>query len=116
MNPATIDQCRAHLLVASLAAALIQVMVLGAMIVFDVPVAVFTSNAFHLAVVALVVAAVFLTRKFSDSAFRAALAGNHVWLGNTRHRTVTLSSHCPRRALVVLHVRLNRKRFELTAC
>lgn len=109
MNLPTVDQWRAHLLVASLAAILIQAIVLGSMLLLDVPVAFFTSTVFRLGVMAAVVASVFLTRRIAGSAFRSALAGNHVWLGGKRHCTVSLSSHCPRRALVVLYVRLNRK-------
>ncbi|MFP6560809.1 hypothetical protein WJ542_21280 [Paraburkholderia sp. B3] len=112
MNSSTIDQWRAHLLVASLAATLIQAIVLASMLVLAAPETFFTSTAFRLGVGGMVIAAVFLTRRVAGSAFRSALASNHVWLGGERHCTVSLSSDCPRRALVVLYVRLNRRTFD----
>ncbi len=115
MHPSTVDQWRAHLLVASLAATVIQAAVVGALLVFDVPVAFFASAAFRLGAIATIAAAVLLIRGLAAFAFRAALANHFVQLGGDRHEThepVTLSHHCPRRALVVLHIRLNRKKFD----
>lgn len=111
MNPATVDQWRAYLLVASLATVLIQAIVLGTMVVFDAPETLFTSSVFRIGVVVWVTVAVVLTRRLAEAAFRSALAGDHIGFGDAQCDIVTLSSRCPQRALVVLHVRFNRRKF-----
>lgn len=107
MKRAVVDQCRAYLLVASLAAVLLQVAVLAAVLVFDVPQALFTTSVFRLCVMVWVVAAVIVTRKLSGSAYRTAVAGSHISIDSKLKGAVALSSGCPRRALVVLYLRLN---------
>jgi hypothetical protein len=112
MRPVIIAQCRAYLLVASLTAAAIQVLVLVTMRVFGVPETFFTSSVFRMAVLGLLVAAVVLTRRFADAAFRTAQAGNHLATGGEPHDIVTVSSRCPQRAWVVLHVRFSRRQLD----
>jgi hypothetical protein len=109
MKPATVDRCRAYLLVISLATVLIQAIVLGMTFLFDAPETLFTSSVFRIGLVGLVATAVVLTRRLAESAFRSALAGDHIGFDEARCGVVTLSSHCPQRALVVLHVRFNRR-------
>ncbi|WP_233872073.1 hypothetical protein [Paraburkholderia adhaesiva] len=109
MKPSTIELWRAHLFVASLAAALIQIAVFFAILVWRIPQDVFTSSQFRLGVVALVACSVIAVRRLAHSAFHSALASRHVRFVGGQQRTVALSPHCPRRFLVLLRVRVNRQ-------
>jgi 4-amino-4-deoxy-L-arabinose transferase-like glycosyltransferase len=109
MNPSTIERWRAYLLVASFAAAVIQVAAIFAILVLRVPQDDFASPLFRMSVIALVACSVAVVRQLAQLAFRDALASRHVRLVGGRQRAVALSAHCPRKILVILHVRFNRQ-------
>jgi hypothetical protein len=67
MIPSTIEQLRAHLFIASCAAALIQTLVLASMLVFRLPESVFMLPAFRLGTLAVIVAAVLVIHSRSRS-------------------------------------------------
>ena len=73
---------------------------------------VFASPAFHIGVAVTIGAVVLAVRRLAHEAFRDALASRHARLAGHRQRTVALSAQCPRRALVLLHVQLNRQPFD----
>ncbi|QGZ66608.1 hypothetical protein [Paraburkholderia acidisoli] len=115
MKRSTLIQCRAYLWVGSIAALVIQIAAVAALLVFNVPEAVFTSSAFRVAVVALVVAAVFVAQWFAAQSFRAALAREDIAFAQPGQNVVEVSSECPRRAFVMLHVLLNPRRLALAS-
>ena len=112
MKSSIIEQCRAWLFLASLSATLIQAVVFIAIVVLRVPQDVFTSPLFRIGVALAIAAAVFVMRRLARNAFRNALASGHARLVGWQRRAVALSAHCPRRSLVLLHVRLNRQTFD----
>jgi hypothetical protein len=114
MRPSTIEQLRAHLVVASLAATLIQIPVLIAMLFFRVPASVFMLPSLRLGMLATVVCIVFFIRGRSRAAFRSAVASGHVSVNGRRRPTVSLSPQCPRRLLVAFHLKLNSRLFDRT--
>jgi hypothetical protein len=92
------DAWRANALIAAVAAMSAQLIVLLMMDVFHVPDRAFTSMPFHCATLAYLAA----------QAFRYALASGYVRLTSPAERLVRVAAHCPRRALVLLHLRLHR--------
>lgn len=114
MKPTIIEQWRAYLFVAALAAVAIQAVVFIAILVLHVRTDVFTSPPFRIGVVAAIAGAVHVVRLLARDAFRDAIANRHAQVVGWQHRTVTVSAHCPRRVLVLLHVRLNRHTFDPT--
>lgn len=102
------DAWRANVLIAAVAAMSAQLIVLLLMDVFHVPDRAFTSLPFHCAAVAYLAAAVLLVHRLAAQAFRAALASGYVRLTSPAERLVRVASHCPRRPLVLLHLRLHR--------
>lgn len=112
MKPSTVVQCRAHLFVGAIAAVLIQIVVVGSIALFGVPQGVFLSLEFRVAVIAAIIAAVLLARWLAAESFRIALARNDISFAAQEPCAVTLSSECPRRALVMLHVLLNPRQFD----
>lgn len=112
MTPSNIQQWRTHQFVASLAAILIQAVVFIAIVALGMPQDVFASPAFHIGVAVTIGAVVLAVRRLAHEAFRDALASRHARLAGHRQRTVALSAQCPRRALVLLHVQLNRQPFD----
>lgn len=112
MKPTIIEQYRAYLYLAGLAATLIQAAVFIAILVFRVPQDVFATPAFRVGVVAVIAGVTWVLRHLARTAFRDALASRHACLVGWERRTVALSAQCPRRPLVLLHVRLNRHAFD----
>ncbi|WP_459707003.1 hypothetical protein [Paraburkholderia sp. 2C] len=114
MRSSTIEQLRSHLVLASLAAAMIQVLVLIAMLVFHVPARIFMLPSFRLGMLAALVCIVLFIYGRSRSAFRSAVASGHVSVYGWRRRTVSMSPQCPRRLLVVFYLKLNSRLFDRT--
>jgi hypothetical protein len=102
------DAWRANALIAAVAAMSAQLIVLLMMDVFHVPDRAFTSMPFHCATLAYLAAAVLLVHRLAAQAFRYALASGYVRLTSPAERLVRVAAHCPRRALVLLHLRLHR--------
>lgn len=111
MSSAVVDECRAHLFVASLSGMLVQVVMSLAVLLLGVPETMFETSAFRLAIDAILIAMLFGVRIFSRSAFSSAVAHHHVRFRGTTGQVVFISRACPRRAFVILHVRLNCRRF-----
>jgi hypothetical protein len=112
MKPPLIEQLRAYLQLAALSAILIQAVVFIAIVVLQVPQAVFTSALFRIGAALAIAVSVYAMRGLARDAFRDALASRHARLVGWQRRTVALGPECPRRLLVLLHVRLNRHTFD----
>ncbi|WP_322015695.1 hypothetical protein [Paraburkholderia sp. J12] len=112
MKPPLIEQLRTYLQLAALSAILIQAVVFIAILVLQVPQAVFTSAPFRVGAAVAVALSVYAMRGLARDAFRDALASRHARLVGWQRRTVALGPECPRRLLVLLHVRLNRHTFD----
>ncbi|WP_043201988.1 hypothetical protein [Paraburkholderia acidipaludis] len=108
MKPTIIEQCRAYLYLAGLAATLIQAVVFISIVIFRVPQDIFTAPAFRIGIAVAIAGVTWGLRHLAREAFRSALASRHAHLVGWERRTVALSAQCPRRSLVLLHVRLNR--------
>jgi len=114
MKPSTVEMLRACLLVVSLAATLIEAVVLVALGVFDVPARVFEAAPFRVGVLVVVALTLVVVRKLARAAFRAALSNRHAIVSDAGCQTVCVSADCPLRLLVIFHLRLNRARFVST--
>jgi len=126
LKAATIDMLRAYLLMASLAATLMELVVLVAIVVFGCSEGTFESTTFRVTVMLILLAAVLATRQIAGATFRWAVVHRYATFSGAVSETVTaqtvtpaapatvtISPTCPRRPLVVLHLRLNRRLFEL---
>jgi hypothetical protein len=72
-----------------------------------------SSMPFQLLAVAVIVSGVIVTRQFAHAAFQLALQGHYATGTNRLARPVAIASDCPRRWLVILHLRLTGKAFVL---
>ncbi len=106
------DTWRTHALVVALAAMSAQLIVLVLIGVFHLPDRDFTTSSFRCIALVYVAFAVIVARWFAAEAFRAAQAGGYVRCLCSAQRRVWVSPRCPRRMLVLLHVRLHRYRQE----
>jgi hypothetical protein len=113
MKPVTIDMLRAHLLVASLTAAGTEALLCIALPVLPVSDAFFASASFRLFVIALMVGGVVIAREFSQVAFEFAVRRNFAFRAVREAWPVAIAANCPRRWLVVLHLRLTAQPFVL---
>lgn len=113
MKPATVDMLRAHLLVASLTAMGAEVLACLALLVLPVSQSAFSSTPFRLLAVAVILSGVIVTRQFAHAAFELALQGHFATVANRRSRPVAIAVDCPRRWLVILHLRLTGRAFVL---
>lgn len=116
MKPSTIDMLRAYLITASLAATLMEAFILLALFPFSVPAADFQSTPFRLMACVLIVGAVMLVRQLARAAYRSAVANKYATFRGSQSQVVALSPGCPGRSLVILHLRFNRRIFELVDC
>ncbi|OAJ60035.1 hypothetical protein A6V36_25320 [Paraburkholderia ginsengiterrae] len=116
MKPVTVDMLRAHLMVASLTAMGAEVLVCLALLVLPVPPHAFSSAPFRMLAVALIISGVIVTREFAQAAFELALQGHYATQatpGGRRAWPVAVAASCPRRWLVILHLRLTGRPFVL---
>ena len=113
MKPVTVDMLRAHLLVASLTAVGTEVLVCLALLVLPVSSHMFGSTSFRLLALALIVGGVIVTREFAQAAFDSALSHHYVLPAGQLATPVAVAADCPRRWLVVLHLRLSGQPFVL---
>ncbi|WP_144138198.1 hypothetical protein [Paraburkholderia sp. BCC1884] len=114
MKPVTVDMLRAHLMVASLTAMCAEVLVCLALLVLPVSQDAFGSTSFRMLAVAAILGGVLLTRQVAHMAFDLALQRRHATLMAGRATpAVTVDPDCPRRWLVVLHLRLSGRPFVL---
>jgi hypothetical protein len=114
MKPAVVDMLRACLLTASLAAMCLQVIALVSLL-FDVSEASLESVPFRLFAVGWVVTSVLLTRHVASLSFTRALRSRHATFrtADAEGGVVSVASNCPLRKLVILHLRLSGRPFEL---
>ncbi|NML31143.1 hypothetical protein [Paraburkholderia antibiotica] len=113
MKPVIIDMLRAHLLIASLTAVGVEVVLCLALPVLPVPEAFFDSTSFRLFALAVIVGGVAVAREFAQDAFYSALQRDFVTPAGVGNASVALAPDCPRRWLVVLHLRLTGRPFVL---
>ncbi|HEX3378958.1 MAG TPA: hypothetical protein VHU21_04025 [Paraburkholderia sp.] len=112
MKPVTIDMLRAHLLVASLTAVGTEALLCIALPVLPVSDAFFASASFRLFALALIVGGVVIAREFAEVAFEVAVRRDHA-VRAVLEWPAAIASNCPRRWLVVLHLRLAGQPFVL---
>ncbi|WP_162877923.1 hypothetical protein [Trinickia diaoshuihuensis] len=110
MEPSMIGRVRANLLVAALAASLVQISSLLSILLFRVPERVFVSEAFRLEAMSFVVCMVIAAHIFANAAFHAAQKNGHLTVWGGRRGAVSLSPRCPHLSLVVLHLRFVSRR------
>ncbi|ASV99229.1 hypothetical protein [Paraburkholderia aromaticivorans] len=113
MKPVTVDMLRAHLMVASLTAMGAEVLVCLGLLLLPVSRYAFGSTSFRLLAVAVIVSGVIVTRHVAHLAFEFALRGHYASGGGRPAQSVAIASNCPRRWLVILHLRLAGRPFEL---
>ncbi|MEZ0602027.1 hypothetical protein ACAX43_07720 [Paraburkholderia sp. IW21] len=113
MKPVTVDMLRAHLMAASLTAMGTEVFALLALLVLPVSRQVFGSATFQLLALALIIGGVIVMRRFAYAAFELAIQSRHAipHIGPTR--PVSVAANCPRRWLVILHLRFTGRPFVL---
>jgi hypothetical protein len=116
MKPSTIDMLRAYLITASLAATLMEAVALLALFPFGMSEEAFQSTPFRLVACASIVGAVMLIRQLARVAYRSAVANHYATFRGSHAQEVALSPGCPGRRLVILHLRFNRRLFELVDC
>ncbi|WP_321791185.1 hypothetical protein [Burkholderia pyrrocinia] len=112
MKSSTVERWRAYLLIASMIAMAMQVAVFVSIIVFNVPDTVFTKLNFRVVAVVVLVCGVYGVQRLARGAFMSALASRHITRDENHERTVWLSTDCPHLPLVILHLRLNRARYD----
>jgi hypothetical protein len=113
MKPTTVDMLRAYLMTASLASAVIATLALAALAVFGISDQTFQTPAFRAGAVAAVIFLVLLTRQAAKLAFHTAVANRHTPPIGPRGHRISVSRECPRRQLVILHLRFSRRIFDL---
>ncbi|WP_228975798.1 hypothetical protein [Paraburkholderia gardini] len=114
MKPAVVDMLRAHLLTASLAAMCFQVIALASLF-FDVSEASLESVPFRVLALGCVVTSVLLTRQVASMSFSRALHSHHATYrtASALGGVVSVASNCPLRRLVILHLRMSGRPFEV---
>ncbi|SEA35579.1 hypothetical protein [Paraburkholderia sartisoli] len=114
MKPAVVDMLRAHLLTASLAAMCFQVAALVSLF-FNVSEASLESAPFRLFALGCVVTSVLLTRQVASMSFSRALHSRHATYRTVAAQggLVSVALNCPLRMLVILHLRMRGRPFEL---
>ncbi|KAA1012020.1 hypothetical protein FVF58_12940 [Paraburkholderia panacisoli] len=110
MKPATADMLRAHLLVASLTAAGAEAVVCIALLVSPVSQQFFVTMPFRLLAIAVIVGGVIVTREFAQAAFEFSVKSHPTMRAAS---PVEVTADCPRRWLVILHLRLTGRSFVL---
>jgi hypothetical protein len=115
MKPPTVDMLRAHLQVASLTAVGAEALVCVALLVLPVSQHFFGSASFRLIAIAVITGGVIVTRELARAAFELAVASCHANAanGSVRPFAFVVARNCPRRWLVVLHLRMSGKPFVL---
>lgn len=113
MSPSMVGRVRANLLVASLAASLVQIFALLCILLFGLPERIFVSDAFGFAAMSFVVVIVIAVHILANAAFHSAHKRGYLTVWGGRHGAVSLSSRCPHLSLVVLHLRFGSRRIVL---
>lgn len=104
MKQTTVEMIRAHVVTASVAATAIDVAVVSLLFFCKFPESMFETATFRALTFTLLIAAVFLTRHAAHRAFRAAIRRRHARFVGPQEDAVCVSSMCPSRRLVILHL------------
>lgn len=107
---------RAYLMTASLAAMSIEIAVLVSLELFGVSERVFASTVFRASAACAIIGAVLMTRQVAQIAYRSAVTHRYATLSGTNSQSVAVSSACPVRMLVILHLRFNRRVVDFVGC
>ncbi|WP_233849169.1 hypothetical protein [Paraburkholderia sp. HD33-4] len=113
MKRVTIDMLRAHLLVASLTAAGTEALLCTALPVLPVSDAFFTAVSFRLFALALIIGGLVIAREFAGVAVEGAVRRDYAIRAAGGAWPAVIAANCPRRWLVVLHLRLTGQPFVL---
>ncbi|MFL9964218.1 hypothetical protein PQR02_24770 [Paraburkholderia sediminicola] len=113
MKPVTADMLRAHLLVASLTAAGAEAVVFIALLVLPVSQQFFMTTPFRVLAIAVIAGGVIVTRGFAQAAFEFSVKSHHTLAAGRAASPVEVASDCPRRWLVILHLRMTGRPFVL---
>jgi Na+/serine symporter len=113
MKPVTVDMLRAHLLVASLTAAGAEVVLCIALLLLPVSQQFFETTPFRLLAIGVIVGGVIVTRELAQAAFELSVKSHHTTPAGCAAWPVKVASDCPRRSLVILHLRLTGQPFML---
>jgi len=113
MKPSTADMLRAYLMTVSLATTLIIAFVLVANFFLGISDDAFQSALFRLSAASSIIFLVLVTKWAARRAFQAAIFNHQVTLEDSGSQRIALTRECPRRALVVLHLRFTRKSGDL---
>jgi hypothetical protein len=116
MKPVTVDMLRAHLMTASLMAMILEAVALTSLFVFHVSEGTIRSTTFRLLAIAVIVGGVLVTRRLACLAYKVAVKNRHAICRGQRTLLVSVLPDCPRRPLVILHLRLTGIPFELSRC
>jgi hypothetical protein len=115
MKPVTVDMLRAHLMAASLTAMGAEFLVCVALLVLPATREAFSSTPFRFFAAAVIVGGVVVIRHFAQVAFDLAQHSRHAMPGRCPLKTVSIAADCPRRELVILHLRFIGRPFVLAA-
>lgn len=108
-KPRTVEMLRAWLVAASIGAVCIDICVVIAAIVFDVPERIFETNDFRVAMAASLMLWLLAARSLAGTAFQSALTSRHVTLADDPAHAIAMRDDCPHRLLVLFHIRTHRK-------
>lgn len=104
------EALRAYLLVACAAAFAIDIVVLYAGLIFDVPDSVFGSTPFRVAAIVAIAVTTLVVRLRCGMAFRCALGNGDAFARDEHDRAIVVKTRCPERRLVCFYARLSGRR------
>ena len=113
MKPVTVDMLRAHLMAASLTAMGAEILLLLVLLVLPISEETFSSTPFRLLALAMIVSGVIVIRRLAHASFEQAMQRRYVMTNIAPSRPVWVTTQCPRRGLVILHLRLTGRPFVL---
>ncbi|MFM0740202.1 hypothetical protein PQQ51_23430 [Paraburkholderia xenovorans] len=113
MKTVTVDMLRAHLMAASVTAMGAEVVVCIALLISRVSQQTLSSPSFRLFALAVIVVGVIVIRRVAQAAFELAIAGRRVVPCLSPLRPAQVLTDCPRKRLVILHLRLTGTPFVL---
>ncbi|CAB3789369.1 hypothetical protein [Pararobbsia alpina] len=113
MKPVIVDMLRAHLMAASITAVVLEALVSLALLVLPISEQVFASTSFRLIALAAIISGVLVLREWAYAAFEFAVKSHHASSESLPTRPVSVAANCPRRWLVILHLRFTGRPFVL---
>jgi hypothetical protein len=116
MKPATVDMLRAHLMTASVLAMGVEAAVLISLLLFGLSESIFDTPSFRWLVVVMLAGGVMAARWLASIAFARAVRSHHATCRMAPSEFVSLTSNCPLRNLVILHLRFRCRAYEVLEC